>query len=109
MATLLLEVFNLLPEVQRDLSSGSGRMNGLREPVLGEEFLQFGFFLLLVLKLSIDDFLELLLDLDLHGTDLWGDNMAKFVLNCKLALKVIHDSLKLHKVLGSRCCNLINR
>ena len=109
MATLFLEVFNLLPEGLRDLSGGSGRMNGLRKPALSEEFFHLSLFLLLVLKLSIDDFLKLLLNLDLHGTDLWWDNMAKFVLNGKLALKIFHDSLKLYKVLGSRSGNLFYR
>ena len=106
MASLLLEVFNLLPKVLRDLSRGRGRMNGLREPVLGKEFLHLGLFLLLVLEMTIDDFLELLLDFYLHGTDLGRDNVAKLVLNGKLALKVLHNSLKLHKVLGSRSRNL---
>ena len=108
MASLLLEVFNLLPKVLRDLSRGSGRMNGLREPVLGEEFLHLGLFLLLALELTIDDLLELLLDLYLHGADLGRDNVAKLVLNGKLALKVLHDSFELHKVLGSWSRNLFD-
>lgn len=108
MASLLLEVFNLLPKVLRDLSRGRGRMNGLREPVLGEEFLHLGLLLLLALELTIDDLLELLLDLHLHGADLGRDNVAKLVLNGKLALKVLHYSFELHKVLGSGCCHLFD-
>jgi len=92
-ASLLLEVFNLLPEVLGYLGRGSGRMNGLGEPVLGEEFLDFGLLLLLGLELTVDDLLEFLLDLYLHSTDLGRDNVAKLVLNGKLALKVLHDGL----------------
>jgi len=90
---LLLEVFNLLPEVLGDLGGGGGRMNGLGEAVLSEEFLDFGLLLLFGLELAVDDLLEFLLDLHLHGTDLGRDDVAKLVLDGKLALKVLHDGL----------------
>ena len=92
-APLLLEVFDLLPEVLGDLGGGGGRMNGLREAVLSEEFLDVGFLLLFGLELAVDDLLEFLLDLHLHGTDIGRDDVAKLVLDGKLALKVLHDGL----------------
>ena len=90
-APLLLEVFDLLPEVLGDLGGGGGRMNGLREPVLSEEFLDVGLLLLFGLKLAVDNLQEFLLDLHMHGTDLGRDDVAKLVFDGKLALKVLHD------------------
>ena len=93
MPTFLLEVLYLFPKVLRDLSCSSGSMKRLRQPVLMQELLHFSLILLFGLKLSVDDLLKLLLDLNLHTSDLRRHDMAELVLNLKLALQVLHDRL----------------
>jgi len=55
MTALLLEIFNFLPKLLRDLSRGGGCMKSLRQAIIRKELLLVSLRLLLDVKLLIND------------------------------------------------------
>lgn len=105
---LLLEVFDLLPQLWRDLGGGSDCVESLREAVVLQELAQILLVLGLFLVFLVQDLLKLSFEFVLHGSDLGWDDVSELVLNRHLGLDVVECWLKLDKVLQVRLGDLVN-
>ena len=84
-------------------------MESLGQSIGLQELLLLSLALLLLLKLLVDHFLELGLQLDLHYAHLGGHDVAQLLLNCKLGLDVVEGRLQFDEVLAVGLRHLLNR
>ena len=85
-------------------------MKSLRQAIIRKELLLVSLRLLLDVKLLINDFHELLLELILQGSHLRRHNVLQFLLNGQLHLSyVVEGGLELDEVLQVRLRDLIER
>jgi hypothetical protein len=109
MTALLLEVFNLFPQILRDLSGRRRSVIRLWESILLQEFLLVSLNLLLVLELLIDHLLQLSLKFYLHYSHVRRHNMPQFLLYGQFGSQGVQEWLHLHKVLHVGDGQLLDR